>query len=126
MKILICGSREFSDYNNFSRRMDEYLSSSDMSQIEIVSGGAKGADSLAQRYAEERQLKFTLFPADWQQYGRSAGYIRNGEMAKYCSGPKNTCVAFWDGKSLGTKHMMHTALKERMSVVKNLVTPSKK
>lgn len=121
MKILVCGSREFSDYDYFSQRLDEYLSSADLSKIEIVSGGARGADSFAERYAQDRNLKFTKFPADWQQYGRAAGYVRNGEMAKYCSGPMNTTIAFWDGKSLGTKHMMRSALRERMTVVKILV-----
>ena len=121
MKILICGSREFTDYGHFVRNMNEYLSSADLSKIEIVSGGARGADTFAEQYAADRGIKFTKFPADWKKYGRSAGYVRNVEMAKYCSGPKNCCVGFWDGKSLGTKHMFNTALKERMSVMKFII-----
>lgn len=120
-KLLICGSREFSDYDYFSSRLDEYLSSADLSKIEIVSGGARGTDTLAEMYAEHRNIKFTKFSTDWQQYGHAASYVRNGEMAKYCRGPMNTTIAFWDGKSLGTKHMMREALRERMTVVKFIV-----
>lgn len=118
MKLLICGSREFADYDLLSRKMDEYLSSADLNKIEIVAGGARGADTLAEQYARERGIKFTSFPAKWDVYGRSAGFIRNGEMAEYCKGPGNTCISFWNGESSGTKHMMQTALRKRMSVVK--------
>jgi len=120
VKLLICGSRDFNDFDFMSRRLDEYLSSADLSKIEIVSGGAMGTDTLAERYARENNIQFTKFPAEWDRYGRSAGFIRNDEMAKYCSGPKNTCVAFWDGSSSGTKGMMKSALRQRMSIVKVL------
>lgn len=120
-KLLICGSREFNDYQTFVRSMNEYLSSADITKIEIVSGGARGADAMAEQYATDRGIKFMKFPADWEQYGRAAGYVRNAEMAKYCAGPRNACIGFWDGKSLGTKHMLNTALKERMSIMKVII-----
>lgn len=121
MKLLVCGSRGFDDYNEFSNKLDEYLSATDLSKVEIVSGGARGADTFAEQYAHERGIQFTKFPANWDKHGRSAGYIRNAEMAKYCSGATNTTIAFWDGKSLGTKHMIKTALNEGMSVVKVII-----
>lgn len=118
MKLLVCGSREFTDFELLTRKLDEYLSSADLSKLEIVSGAARGADTLAEQYAHLRGIKFTSFPADWNRYGRSAGFIRNDEMAEYCKGPMNACVAFWDGDSSGTQHMMKTALRKRMSVLK--------
>lgn len=118
MKILVCGSRGFNDYDQLASKLDDFLYTHDLSKIELVSGGARGADTLAERYASEKGIKFTRFDADWEQHGRSAGYIRNGVMAEYCAGPENQCIAFWDGKSLGTKHMIHAATKSRMTVVK--------
>lgn len=125
VKLLICGSRNFTNFGLLSERLDEYLSSADLSKVEIVSGGARGTDSLAERYAKSRNIKLTVFPADWERYGRAAGFVRNDEMAKYCSGPLNTCIAFWNGESSGTRGMMKSALRQRMSVVKVMYNDKK-
>jgi len=69
---------------------------------EIVSGGARGVDRLGERYARQRGLPCTVFPAQWGKYGKSAGPIRNAEMAKYA----DYGVAVWDGESRGTAHML--------------------
>ena len=119
-KLLVCGSRDFNDREILTTRLDEYLSSANLANIEIVAGGARGADTLAEDYAAERGIKFTKFPADWARYGKSAGFIRNAEMAEYCKGPMNTCIAFYDGQSHGTANMLTTALRKRMSIVKVL------
>lgn len=74
---------------------------------EIISGGAKGADSLAERYAKERGHKITVYPADWETYGRSAGAIRNELIVLNC----DQVIAFWDGKSPGTKITIRLARK---------------
>jgi hypothetical protein len=70
--------------------------------VEIVSGGAKGADSLGAKFASTYGLQLKKFPADWKQNGKSAGYVRNVVMADY----GDILIAFWDGKSKGTKHMI--------------------
>lgn len=80
--------------------------------IQIVSGGARGADKLGELYAHTNLHSLKVFPADWEKFGKSAGYIRNEEMAKYA----DCLVAFWDGKSRGTKHMIDLAHKHGLQV----------
>ena len=73
--------------------------------VEVVSGRAMGADMLGEIYADENNHSIKHFPAEWDKHGKGAGFIRNGEMAKYA----NLLIAFWDGESKGTKHMIETA-----------------
>ena len=73
---------------------------------------ARGADRLGERYAKERGYKVIYFPADWDIDGRSAGFKRNVKMAEYA----DALVAFWDGKSSGTKHMIETAQGKGLDV----------
>lgn len=109
-RALIVGSRNFDDYELLEEIMDGRLA--DKSSVEIVSGGARGADSLAERYAKERGYKLTVFPADWDKYGKSAGYIRNEEMHRYIrESSERLCVAFWDGESKGTAHNFELSKK---------------
>ena len=75
------------------------------SDAKFVSGKARGADSLGERYARENNYKIAEFPAKWNEFGKRAGYIRNEEMAKYA----DACVCFWDYQSKGTKHMINLA-----------------
>ena len=99
---LVAGSRSFTDYDLLRNKLDALLKKQD--RVVIVSGGAKGADSLAARYAKERGFPLVEFPADWETHGRKAGYIRNREMHEYISKMgKRGFVAFWDGSSPGTK-----------------------
>lgn len=105
---LVVGSRGFTDYDYFSKKLDYLLQNH--AKAVIVSGGAKGADSLAERYAREKGFKLKVFPAQWDKYGKSAGYIRNKEMHEYLSKQKHRGVAaFWDGKSKGTKQSFQLA-----------------
>ena len=102
MRVLVVGSRSFSDYELLKATLDKLLPHTD---IEVVSGGAKGADSLAERYAKEKGYILKIFPADWNKYGKRAGYIRNAEMHEYISkSDERICIAFWDGESKGTQH----------------------
>jgi len=80
--------------------------------IEIVSGGARGADALGERYAKDRGYSLRVFPAEWDRYGKRAGYLRNAEMAKYA----NALLAFWDGESRGTRHMIQIARESGLKV----------
>lgn len=68
---------------------------------------------MGEAYARMRKLTIKRFPPDWDSFGKKAGALRNIEMAKY----GETLIAFWDGKSKGTKHMIDTA-KERGLKVK--------
>ena len=110
MKVIIAGGRDFDDYNMLKAACNWALSK--LINIEIVSGGAKGADSLGEKYASESGYSCKTFPADWEKYGRAAGYKRNSEMAKYA----NCLIAFWDGKSKGTQHMINIAKNNGLQI----------
>ena len=110
MKIIIAGGRDFSDYELLKEKCDYYLQNH--SEIEIVSGTAKGADSLGEKYAAERDYPIKRFPAEWQRLGRGAGHIRNAQMADYA----DVCIIFWDGKSKGTKNMIKIANKRGLKI----------
>ena len=104
---LIVGSRSFTDYNLFCFYVDHILSNK--KNIIIVSGGAKGTDSLAKSYAYEKGYQYVEFQADWSA-GKSAGYERNVKMHKYISQFEDRgIIAFWDGKSNGTAHSFKLA-----------------
>ncbi len=103
MKVIIAGGRDFDDYDMLCQRVDRILSR--QTEIEIVSGAAKGADKLGERYAEERGYNITRFIADWNRYGKRGGYIRNEDMANYA----DALILFWDGMSKGSKHMLEIA-----------------
>lgn len=101
-RCLVIGSRTFDDYNRLEEVLD-YLLKNQL-QIEIISGGAKGADTLARQYAIKKGYLYKEFPADWNTYGKKAGYIRNKQMCEYISQyAKYGMIAFWDGESRGTK-----------------------
>jgi len=109
-KVIVAGTRTFNDYDFLKVTLDNLLAG--LQNIEIVSGGARGADSLGELYAMEKGYKITRFPADWNRYGKSAGYIRNEEMAKYA----DKCVVFWDGESRGSLHMINLAQKYNLDL----------
>lgn len=108
IKIIVAGSREFNNSNLLKNELHKFIKELEANKVEIVSGTAKGADKLGEQYAAHFNQDVKRFPANWDKYGRSAGYIRNSEMAKYA----DACIVFWDGKSKGTKHMIDLAEKE--------------
>ena len=110
MKVIIAGGRTFKDYDLLCRKADVFLSR--QSEIEIVSGAAKGADKLGEKYAEERDFSIKRFPADWGTFGNAAGYRRNVEMAVY----GDALIAFWDGSSKGTEHMINIAREQDLKI----------
>ena len=91
-KIIIAGGRDFSDYDLLKEFCDKKISN--LSNIEIVSGTAKGADSLGEKYAKEKGYSIKQFKPDWS-IGKIAGILRNEQMANYA----NVLIAFWDGNS---------------------------
>lgn len=103
-RVVIAGGRHFNDYPMLAKFMDNILREKVLThRILIVSGKARGADSLGERYAQERGYTVQEHKADWDGLGKSAGYRRNEDMAKN----SDATVAFWDGKSVGTKHMIN-------------------
>lgn len=101
MKIAIVGSRTFQDYDLMCEFIECKLSDEEFNSVEaVVSGGARGADSLAEQYARENGLEMIHFKADWRGLGSKAGPMRNVEIIREC----DICFAFWDGKSSGTRH----------------------
>jgi len=110
MRIIIAGSRNFKDYERLKESCDKLLVN--RTSVEIVSGTARGADALGERYAEEKGFKIKRFPAQWDLHGKSAGYKRNLEMADYA----DALIAFWDGKSKGTQHMINIAQSKGLKV----------
>ena len=106
MHIIIAGCRYFNDYAVVEKEVMNYIGKFiDKVEIEIISGGASGVDALGERFAKEHNLRLKVVPADWKTYGRSAGPRRNEQMARMAG----TLIAFWDGKSRGTKNMIDTA-----------------
>lgn len=112
-KVIIAGSRNFNDYDLLKSVCDELLSLKIHShEIVIISGTAYGADKLGEQYADEYGFKVERYPADWGTYGKSAGYRRNEEMAKIA----DALIAFWDGESKGTMHMINLAERYNLQV----------
>lgn len=110
MRIIIAGGRNFNDYDLLFKTCEKLLIF--QKDIEIVSGTANGADRLGERYAKIKKYQLKQFPANWDKYGKSAGYKRNEEMAIYA----DCLIAFWDGESKGTKHMIDLANKQGLKV----------
>lgn len=103
MKVIIAGGRDFNDYS---------LLAAEANKLEnvtaVISGCARGADSLGERWAQETGLPILKFPANWDMYGKAAGFIRNAEMAH----EGDFLLAFWNGKSRGTENMITAMQKE--------------
>lgn len=110
-RVIIAGSRTFEDYKLLKKTMDNLLSQI-KDEIQIVCGKARGADTLGEEYAKERGYQIAYFPADWDKFGKSAGYKRNVQMAENA----DALVAFWDGQSRGTKHMIDIAREKGLKI----------
>ena len=100
-RVIIAGGRDFNDYQRLCKTMD-YLLKNKVPEVTIISGGARGADSLGERYANERGFSLIIMKADWEKYGKSAGIIRNKEMLSTA----DEVVCFWNRVSRGTGHMI--------------------
>jgi hypothetical protein len=79
----------------------------------VVSGGAPGVDSVAFQEAVKQKLRTTIFPALWQKYGKAAGMRRNHDIVRNA----DKVIAFWDGKSRGTRHSIGLALRANKPLV---------
>ena len=117
-RIIIAGGRDFNNYNLLKETMWNIFIDrpTDKSFVEIISGCANGADKLGILYANDYGINLKKFPADWDKFGKSAGYIRNKEMAKYAREENGVLIAFWDGQSKGTRHMIDLANEYKLEV----------
>ena len=112
-KVIIAGSRGFSNYKLLKEKCNEYLREKRKKyNIIIISGGACGADTLGEKYAQDEGFSLEVFPANWNKFGKSAGFRRNEQMAEVA----DALIAFWDGKSHGTKHMIEIMENKKLLV----------
>ena len=125
MRIIIAGSRDFNDFDLLQSeglriikelKLDGFKTTKNI--VEIVSGGARGADLLGEKFANTYGLKIKRFIPDWDGLGKRAGYVRNAEMATYAKQDSQlgVLIACWEGKSRGTKSMIDLAEKHGLRV----------
>lgn len=130
--ILIAGSRGFSPYSKplrfptietnlelasliLGRMFAEQMKNFD---ITVVAGGARGADDVGRLWAGNNSFAYKEFKANWDLYGKGAGFIRNDEMYKFLSEKENKCaVLFWDGQSHGTADNFKRAEKYNVELI---------
>ena len=134
VRIIIAGGRDFNDYELLKKSVFGIIfdlecrntvtgignasSEKEKHLIEFISGTARGADQLGERFVSESIWSVKRFPANWDLHGKSAGYIRNKQMAEYAVSDNSygVLIAFWDGKSRGTMHMINLAKKHGLEV----------
>lgn len=103
MKLIVAGGRDFTDTNRMIAELQKLVESGEITDSpELVCGMARGADMLAYSLWANNKMPIHNFPANWDKYGKSAGYRRNQEMGEFA----DAAVCFWDGNSKGTKHMI--------------------
>jgi hypothetical protein len=116
LKVIIAGSRTLNNPsvvdNVITQAFNKWMANDPENwrkyyRPEIVSGGAQGVDFCGEMLAKRSGLPLTVFPANWNEHGRSAGIIRNKEMAKYA----DALIAVWDGESRGTANMIDEMTK---------------
>ena len=105
MKVIIAGSRGVYDYSILEKAIFNASMCGILDITEVLSGTARGVDKLGELYAKRKNITIKKFPANWEQYGKSAGYIRNEQMGNYA----DALLSVWDGKSKGSKHMIKIA-----------------
>jgi len=115
MKLIVAGSRSGFTQEQVSSVLDELVDP--LETEEVVSGSAIGVDKYGELWAYSNNIDVKRFPADWKTLGKRAGFKRNADMGKYADG----LIAFWDGKSKGTQHMINVMSDLKKETV--IVTP---
>lgn len=110
-RVIVAGSREFKDYQLLEKTLDDFLQDR-KEPTRILCGMAHGADELGLLYAHRHNYELEKHPAKWNIHGKRAGFIRNEEMANNA----DALVAFWDGKSHGTKDMIKRAQEHGLGI----------
>lgn len=111
MKTIITGTRTFIDYNQFDFLLEELIADKNLQITEVFSGLAAGPDSMGKIWAEERKIPVREFPANWDEFGNSAGPIRNREML---NAGAECLILFFDGKSAGSKNILKQAKEKKL------------
>ena len=109
MRTKLAGSRSILNY----RPIDRILNDIGYQITTVISGTSIGVDRIGERWAEMNGIPVERYPADWEKYGRSAGHIRNDLMASRA----DMLIAFWDGRSKGTKSMIDIAMKRGLKTL---------
>ncbi len=110
MKTIIAGSRSFTNTEFGYEKLEHLFSKKE--PTEIISGGARGADYIGEQFANDLHIPIKRFLPDWDKFGKLAGFRRNEQMAEYA----DSLVAFWDGKSKGTEHMIRIAREKGLKI----------
>lgn len=107
-RVVVAGCRYYNDYAAAKEFIEQVISEiRESHDLVFLSGDCVGADQLGERFAKENGFAVEHFPADWQAFGKSAGPIRNRQMADAA----DYVICFWDGKSRGTASMINYAKK---------------
>ena len=112
IKVIVAGGRGFTDREGLLKAFHDFMEPYKNEQIVIVSGGARGADAIGEWIGKEYGITTVIMRAQWDKFGKSAGYRRNEQMAQYAT----HLLAAWDGASKGTKHMIDIATKAGLTV----------
>lgn len=115
LKTIIAGSRNCTHYDDLLRAIDVI----GWRPSVILSGGARGVDAMGERWASENNIMVQKYPAEWDKYGKAAGYRRNVQMAENA----DALLSLWDFKSRGTKHMIDICTKKCMVIYVWKVAP---
>lgn len=108
MRTIIAGSRDCTDYKALLSAIEQC----DWTPTTVICGGARGADALGKLWSVENSIPCEVYSAEWNRYGKSAGYKRNVLMAENAE----ALIALWDGISVGTEHMIDIAKQKRLKV----------
>jgi hypothetical protein len=108
MRTIIAGSRNCNDYHLLLDAIDECS----WTPTVIISGSARGVDTMGEDWAFDHKIPCEKYPADWNKYGKSAGYKRNVLMAEKAE----ALIVLWDGVSKGTGHMIDIAQRKGLAV----------
>lgn len=112
--VIVAGSRDFASEENYAllkRTIDGFIAKNGK-PARFISGGARGADALGERYATDHQIDIVRFIPNWDKFGKKAGMLRNRDMAKSA----DALIVFWDGQSKGTRNMIEIAYNLRLEV----------
>lgn len=119
MKVIVAGGRNFKKYQVVEDAIKDAISKG-LQITQVVSGGARGVDTMGETWAVKNGVDIKRFPAEWDKYGVSAGPIRNAKMGDYA----DALIAVWDGVSTGTKNMIEYAKKKGLLTYIYMIKPN--
>jgi len=108
MKVIITGSSFFTNYDKLNNIMNSINTNKKITQL--ISTNTKGVNQLGEKWAKANKIKIKTVPADWDKWGKSAGFKRNEMMISQA----DVVVAFWDGKTPTTQHLINTAKSNKL------------